>query len=60
MLINTQFDEALNKIFTDIKNKKFYKETEIDHNELRTKILNRWKHEHLSETYNLLKNELIS
>jgi ketol-acid reductoisomerase len=59
VLLNSHFDEALNKIFSDIKNKKFYKETEIDHSALREKILKRWKHEHLSETYNKLKHELI-
>ena len=59
ILLDSHFDEALNKLFTDIKNKKFYKETEIDHAELRTKILKRWKHEHLSETYKILKPELI-
>lgn len=59
ILLNSHFDEALNQLFADIKNKKFYKETEIDHTELRSKILKRWKHEHLSETYKKLKPELI-
>lgn len=59
LLLDSHFDQALNKLFTDIKNKKFYKETEIDHTELRSKILKRWKHEHLSETYKNLKHELI-
>ncbi len=59
VLLDAHFDEALNKIFTEIKNKKFYHEIEIDHGELRAKILKRWRHEHLSETYNLLKHELI-
>jgi ketol-acid reductoisomerase len=59
ILLDAHFDEALNKLFTDIKNKKFYKETEVNHGELRSKILNRWKHEHMSETFNKLKSELI-
>jgi ketol-acid reductoisomerase len=60
LLLDTHFDESLNKLFSDIKNKKFYTETEIDHTKLREKILNRWKHEHLSETFNKLKHELIT
>jgi ketol-acid reductoisomerase len=59
LLLDAHFDQSLNKLFTDIKNKKFYQETEIDYKELRYKILKRWKHEHLSETYNTLKQELI-
>jgi ketol-acid reductoisomerase len=59
ILLGAHFDEALNKLFTDIKNKKFYKETEVNHGELRSKILKRWKHEHMNETFNKLKSELI-
>lgn len=60
ILLDSHFDEGLNKIFADIKNKTFYKETEINHTELREKILKRWQKEDLTETFKKLKNELIT
>jgi ketol-acid reductoisomerase len=59
LLINQHFDEALNKLFTDIKNKNFYKDIDEDHTHLREKVLKRWKHELLTETHRKLKHELI-
>lgn len=59
IILNQHFDEALEKIFKDIKSQKFYKEVENVDPHLRDKILNRWKHEVLNTTYKKLKSELI-
>lgn len=59
LIINHHFDQALNQIFVDIKNKHFYKEVEQNPDKLREQILKRWKHEPLNETFKKLKQELI-
>lgn len=59
MLLNQSFDESLEQILIDIKNKQFYKEVEIDADLLRQKVLSEWDLEELSATYIKLKQELI-
>lgn len=59
MLMDKSFDEALEKILVDIKNKQFYKEVEIDADLLRQKVLTEWDQEELSATFIKLKPELI-
>ena len=59
MLLGESFDRALEQIFIDIKNKKFYKEVEIDANLLRQNVLKEWDQEELSQTFIKLKSELI-
>lgn len=60
LILNHHFDEALNQIFVDIKNKQFYKQVDLDSHSLREKILNNWKSEELNNVYKRLKSELIS
>lgn len=59
MLLGKSFDQAMEQILVDIKNKEFYKEVEIDADLLRQKVLEEWKEEELSETFTKLKPELI-
>lgn len=59
ILLNESFDQGLEKILVDIKNKEFYKEVEIDAELLRSKILEEWRQEELSQTFKTLKAELI-
>jgi ketol-acid reductoisomerase len=60
LLLDQHFDEALNTLFQNIKNKKFYQTVDDNQSHSREKILKRWKHERLNETYKKLKPELIS
>lgn len=59
LLLGDSFSEALEQILIDIKNKQFYKEVEIDADQLRQKILKEWDQEELSQTFIKLKPELI-
>lgn len=59
LLLGKDFDNALEKIFVDIKNKQFYKEAEMDADLLRQKVLKEWDREELSQTFIKLKPELI-
>lgn len=58
-LLDKSFDDALEQILIDIKNKEFYKEVEIDADLLRQKVLKEWDQEELSRTFIKLKPELI-
>lgn len=60
LLVGKYFDEALEKIFKDIKNKDFYKTLDLDHSKTREMIIDRWKNEAFTQTYKKLKPELIS
>jgi ketol-acid reductoisomerase len=59
LLMGETFNEGLEQIFIDIKNKQFYKEVEIDADLLRQNVLKLWDQEELSTTFNRLKKELI-
>ncbi len=59
LLLNETFDNGLKQILIDIKNKQFYKEVEIDIDQLRSNILHEWGQEELSQTFKTLKAELI-
>lgn len=59
LLTGDHFDEALEQLLVEIKNKQFYKEVEIDADALRQKVLEEWGAEELSLLYNKLKPELI-
>jgi ketol-acid reductoisomerase len=59
LLLNESFDQAMEKILIDIKNKGFYKEVEIDANLLRQQVVKEWDLEELSQTFLKLKAELI-
>lgn len=59
LLLDKAFDESMEKILSDIKNKQFYKEVEIDSDQLRQIVLAEWDLEELSATFNKLKPELI-
>jgi ketol-acid reductoisomerase len=59
MLMSKAFDANLEQILVDIKNKQFYKEVEVDADQLRQKVLTEWDQEELSATFIKLKKELI-
>jgi ketol-acid reductoisomerase len=59
LLMDESFDQALEQIFNDIKDKHFYKEVEIDADLLRQNVLKQWDQEELSKTFIRLKPELI-
>lgn len=58
-LLDAGFDEALEKILIDIKNKEFYKEVETNADLVRAQVLSEWKNEELTHTFEKLKKELI-
>lgn len=60
ILLGEHFDQGLNKLFEEIKNKKFYEEVNIDANKLRNKVIEEWKQEEMTEVFNKLKDELIN
>lgn len=57
-LLGKEFDQGLEKLFSDIKSKKFYHELD-NYKEIRHDILKRWHKEELTKTFNELKKELI-
>jgi ketol-acid reductoisomerase len=59
LLMGKSFDQAMEQILIEIKNKHFYKEVEIDADLLRQKVLKEWDQEELSQTFIKLKPELI-
>jgi ketol-acid reductoisomerase len=59
LLMGKSFDQAMEQILVEIKNKQFYKEVEIDADLLRQKVLKEWDQEELSQTFIKLKPELI-
>ncbi len=59
LLLGDEFDQQLEQILIDIKNKEFYKEVEIDSDLLRRNILEEWNNEELTKTFEKLKPELI-
>ncbi len=59
LLMNDSFDKAMEQILIDIKNKEFYKEVEADADQIRASVVNEWKNEELSKTFEKLKQELI-
>lgn len=58
-LMNEPFDKALEQLLIDIKNKQFYKEVEIDADKLRSRVIEEWDQEELTQTFIKLKPELI-
>ncbi len=60
LLMNKDFDKAMEQILIDIKNKEFYKEVETDADKLRASVIAEWQNEELSKTFEKLKQELIS
>jgi ketol-acid reductoisomerase len=59
LILDKHFDEALNKIYLEIKNKEFYKQVEQNPEEIRNTITERWQKEFLSKTFQQLKADLI-
>ena len=59
LLTNAAFDTALEKIFTDIKTKKFYEEVEVYTPEYRARVVSEWDKEEFSAVFKRLKPELI-
>lgn len=60
LLLGVEFDQALEKIITDINNRKFYKEVEVDADALRKKVTLEWEKEELSQVFKKLKADLIN
>ncbi|MBY0413285.1 MAG: hypothetical protein K2Q18_03935 [Bdellovibrionales bacterium] len=60
LLLGADFDRALEILFEDIKNKKFYKEVEIDADTLRKEVTAEWEKEELSLVFKKLKADLIN
>ena len=60
LLLGAEFDQALEKIMTDINNKKFYSEVEVDADALRKKVTLEWEKEELSQVFKKLKADLIN
>jgi len=59
LLMDKSFDQAMEQILIDIKNKEFYKEVEADADQIRAQVVNEWKNEELTQTFEKLKKELI-
>jgi len=59
LLLGSAFDQGLEQILIDIKNKEFYKEVEQDAYRLRDQVLKEWEEQELSRTFDQLKSELI-
>ena len=60
LLLGKEFDDALEKIITEINDKTFYKEVEIDADALRKQVLLEWSKEELSDVFKRLKADLIN
>ena len=60
LLLGKEFDTSLEKLITEINDKTFYKEVEIDADALREKVLLEWSKEELSEVFKRLKEDLIN
>jgi len=59
-LLGKDFDEQLEKLWSDISDKTFFNEVEVESLEMRKNILNEWNREELSEVFKELKNDLIN
>jgi ketol-acid reductoisomerase len=60
LLLGAEFDRALETLMEDINSRKFYKEVEIDADQLRAQVLEEWKNEELSQVFTKLKADLIN
>ncbi len=58
ILLGKNFEEGLEKLFSDIKSQKFYDEIE-NFKAVKEDVLNNWQKEELTKTYYELKKELI-
>ncbi len=59
ILLNKTFDEGLEKLFNDIEDQTFFKESEIDADVLRAEVLKEWQQEELTTVFIELKSQLI-
>ena len=59
-LLGKNFDDALESLLNDIISKKFYKEVEVDADELRREVLKEWEQEELTDVFKRLKEDLIN
>jgi ketol-acid reductoisomerase len=60
LLLGPEFDQALEVLMEDINNRKFYKEVEIDADQMRAQVLEEWSKEELSQVFKRLKTDLIN
>ena len=59
ILLGKTFDEGLEKLFNEIEDQTFFKESEIDAEVLRAEVLKEWRQEELTNVFKELKSELI-
>lgn len=60
LLLGKEFDASLEKLITEINDKTFYKEVEVDADALRRQVSLEWSKEELSEVFKRLKADLIN
>ena len=60
LLLGKEFDQGLEKIMSDINDRKFYKEVEMDADLLRKQVTEEWSKEELSAVFKRLKADLIN
>jgi ketol-acid reductoisomerase len=60
VLLGENFDKGLESLLNDNKSKKFYKEVEVDANQLRQQVLKEWEGEELTHVFKKLKDDLIN
>jgi ketol-acid reductoisomerase len=60
LLLGKEFDNALEKLMSDINNRNFYKEVEMDADLLRKEVSLEWSKEELSQVFKKLKADLIN
>jgi ketol-acid reductoisomerase len=60
LLLGKEFDLSLEKLITEINDRKFYKEVEVDADLLRVQVLAEWDKEELTQVFKRLKSDLIN
>jgi ketol-acid reductoisomerase len=58
-LLGAAFEDGLEKLYADIENKNFIRDTENNFSEIRNKVMDRWDKELLTKTFERLKDDLI-
>ncbi|MBC7714823.1 MAG: hypothetical protein H7177_15865 [Rhizobacter sp.] len=60
LLLGSEFDKSLEKLISEINDRKFYKEVEVDADKLRLEVLAEWDKEELTQVFKRLKADLIN
>lgn len=60
ILLDENFDKKLELLFKDIDSQAFYKEVEVDANQLRLEVLDFWKNQEMTKVFKELKSDIIN